>query len=196
MRRAAAAIAVAVFAVLATAGPASAHNYLVESTPAAGEVLTQLPERFSVTTNEALLDLGGTGSAFGIEVRDADGLYYGDGCVEVEGASMSAEAVLGEPGEYTFVYQLVSADGHTVSDSFEFTWAPEGAVEASTGSPSAGDCNGLYERGEAPPEAAEAASIDVGTVLWVGGAIAAVVVAVLVTLLVLRPKKSAPENQA
>jgi copper resistance protein C len=189
MRRAAAALTVAALAVLATAGPASAHNYLVASTPEAGEVLTDLPERFSVTTNEALLDLGGSGSAFGIEIRDAAGLYYGDGCVEVEGPSMSTEAALGEPGEYTFVYQLVSADGHTVSDSFGFTWAPEGGVEASTGSTSAGDCNGLYERGEAPPEAAEAASIDLGSVLWIGGALGAVVVAVLVTMLVLRPKK-------
>ena len=189
MRKAAAAIAVAVLAVLATAGPASAHNYVVESTPAEGEVLTALPEQFSVTTNEALLDLGGSGSGFGLEIIDADGLYYGDGCVTVEGATMSAPAVIGEPGEYTLVYQVVSADGHTVSDSFGFTWAPEADVEASTGSTEAGDCNGLYARGDGAQAPSEAASIDLGTVLWIGGAIAAVAIAVLVTLLVLRPKK-------
>lgn len=189
MRRAAAAVAVALMAVLATAGPASAHNYVVESTPAEGEVLTSLPEQFSITTNEALLDLGESGSGFGLEVRDAAGLYYGDGCVAVEGATMSATAELGEPGEYTLVYQLVSADGHTVSDSFQFEWAPEGDAERSEGSSSAGDCNGLYERGDGVEEPAAAASIDLGTVLWIGGALAAVAIAVLVTLLVLRPKK-------
>lgn len=189
MRRAAAAVTLAVLAVLITAGPASAHNYLVESTPAEGEVLTVLPEQFSVTTNEALLDLGGSGSGFGLEVRDSAGLYYGDGCVTVDGATMSAMAALGEPGEYTLVYQLVSADGHTVSDSFTFEWAPEGDVEASEGSSSPGDCNGLYTRGDGAQEPAAAASFDLGTVLWIGGALAAVAIAVLVTLLVLKPRK-------
>ena len=189
MRRAVAAVGVAALLVVLVAGPASAHNYLVESTPAAGEVLTALPEEFSVTTNEALLDLAGSGSGFGLEVRDAAGLYYGDGCVTIDGATMSAAAELGEPGEYTLVYQLVSADGHTVSDSFRFTWAPEDDVEASTGSTSAGDCNGLYARGDGAQEPSSAASIDLGTVLWIGGALAAVAIAVLVTLLVLRPKK-------
>lgn len=189
MRRIAAGAAVAALVVLLTATPAAAHNYLVDSTPTAGEVLTALPAEFSVTTNEALLDLGGSGSGFGLEIIDADGLYYGDGCVTVEGATMSAVAEIGEPGEYTLVYQLVSADGHTVSDSFGFEWAPDGDVEASTGSPEAGDCNGLYARGDGGEDGGEAASFDLTTVLWIGGAIAAVVIAVLVTLLVLRPKK-------
>jgi len=189
VRRAATATGLAVLAVLLMTSPASAHNYLVSSTPAEGEVLTELPAEFSVTTNEALLDLGGSGSGFGLEIRDAAGLYYGDGCVSVEGATMSAAAKLGDPGEYTLVYQLVSADGHTVSDSFAFEWAPEGDFERSEGSTAAGDCNGLYVRGDGAERPAEAASIDLSTVLWIGGAIAAVGVAVLVTLLVLRPKK-------
>ena len=190
MRRASAAIAVAALAVLLTASPASAHNYLVSSTPADGEVLTALPTEFSVTTNEALLDLGGTGSGFGMEVSDSEGLYYGDGCVSVDGATLSATAALGEPGDYTLVYQLVSADGHTVSDSITFEWAPEGDFERSEGSTTAGDCDGAYVRGDgADEEPAAPASIDLSTVLWIGGALAAVVIAVLVTLVVLRPKK-------
>lgn len=189
MRRGAAAVALAVLAVLATAGPASAHNYIVASTPEDGQILTALPTEFSVTTNEALLDLGGSGSGFGIEVRDASGLYYGDGCVTVEGATMSATAAIGEPGSYTLVYQFVSADGHTLSDTLAFEWAPEGDYERSEGSSTPGDCNGLYTRGDGAPEGAEAASIDLSTVLWIGGAIGAVAIAVLVSLLVLRPKR-------
>jgi copper resistance protein C len=189
MRRGAAAVAIAVLAVLGTAAPASAHNYIVASTPADGEVLTTMPESFSVTTNEALLDLGGSGSGFGIEVRDAEGLYYGDGCVSVEGATMTADAALGEAGDYTFVYQFVSADGHTLSGSFEFEWAPEGDFERSEGSTSAGDCNGLYSRGDAESDGAAAPSSDLEPVLWIGGALAAVMVAVLVTIAALRPRK-------
>ena len=190
MRKAAAALAIAAVAVLATATPAWAHNYVVSTTPAEGEVLTVLPESFSVTTNEALLDLSGSGSGFGMEIIDAAGLYYGDGCVSVEGPSMFAEPVIGEAGTYTLVYQFVSADGHSLSDSFEFEWAPEGSFEAATGSETPGDCNGLYARGEVVPETEDAASIDPGSVLWIGGAIGAVLIAVLVTLFVLRPRKA------
>ena len=190
MKRLAAAVGIALFAVVATAAPAFAHNDVVSSTPAAGEVLTVLPEHFSITTNEPLLDLGGSGSGFGLEIIGADGLYYGDGCVTVEGASMYADAAIGEAGSYTMVYQVVSADGHTVSDSLQFEWAPSVETEASTGSTTAGDCNGLYNRGEVETDTSAAASIDLGTVLWIGGAIGAVLIAVVVTLLLLRPKKA------
>ena len=193
MRRLAAAAALAIVAVLSTAGPASAHNYLVDSTPAASETLTALPEAFSVTTNEPLLDLGGDGSGFGIEITDAEGLYYGDGCVTVDGATVSTEPVLGEAGTYRFVYQVVSADGHTVSDEFTFDWAPGPEFAASAGSATPGDCNGLYARGDGAAENGagqqpDAASIDLSTVLWIGGALLAVGIAVIVTLIVLRPR--------
>lgn len=189
MRKALAALALGLLAVLVTAAPAQAHNYLVASTPEAGETLTALPEHFSVTTNENLLDLGGNGSGFGIEVIDADGLYYGDGCVTVEGPTLSTVAAIGEPGTYRLVYQVVSADGHTVSDEFTFEWAPTGDYEASAGSATAGDCDGLYTRGDGAQAPAEAASVDLSAVLWIGGALLAVGIAVGVTLIVVRPKK-------
>jgi len=189
MRRAGAALALGLLAVLLTASPASAHNYLVSSTPEEGETLTELPEHFSVTTNEALLDLGGDGSGFGIEIIDADGLYYGDGCVTVDGASVLTAPEIGEAGTYTLVYQVVSADGHTVSDEFTFDWGPGAEFAASAGSATPGDCNGLYARGDGADGVAEAASVDLGTVLWIGGAVLAVGIAVVVTLIVLRPKK-------
>ena len=189
MKRFGAAVALGLLAVLLTASPASAHNYLVDSTPTAGETLTALPEHFSVTTNEPLLDLGGDGSGFGIEIIDAAGLYYGDGCVTVEGPSVYTEPSIGEAGTYTLVYQVVSADGHTVSDEFTFDWAPGAEFAASAGSATPGDCNGLYARGDGADGPAAAASIDLGTVLWIGGALLAVGIAVVVTLIVLRPKK-------
>lgn len=123
---AAAAALTLTLAGVASAAPAWAHSYLVDSTPAEGAVLTELPAEFSVTANETLLDLGGQG-VFALQIRDADGRYYGDGCVEVVNATMSAAAAIGPSGDYTMLWQVVSADGHPVSGEIPFSWeAPEG----------------------------------------------------------------------
>src|SRR5690606_3472111 len=82
--------AAAVAAMLAVT-PASAHNVLVASTPSAGESLGELPDEFSVTTNEPMLALEGS-QGFALQVRDEAGFYCGDGCVEVVDATMSAVA--------------------------------------------------------------------------------------------------------
>src|SRR5450830_741219 len=116
---------VAVVAVLALAAPAEAHNYPIASTPSAGETLTALPAQFSVTTNDVLLNIDGNAAGFALQVRDLKGLYYGDGCVTVDGASMSTgSSALGAGGTYTVTWQAISTDAHTVSGSFDFTWQP------------------------------------------------------------------------
>ena len=148
-----AAVALAAAPALLIAGPANAHNYLVSSTPSEGETLTALPDRFDITTNEALLDLGGSTGAFALQVTDADGLYYGDGCLDVTGPAMSAAAALGAPGTYTVQWQVVSADGHSVSDEYAFEWAPAAAGEESVGSvtpPVCGEGGDTATEGTAP----------------------------------------------
>lgn len=185
--RALAAVAVAGAVLLAAATPAQAHNYLVGSTPAEGSTIAELPEAFSVTTNGPLLDLDGDGSGFAIEVTDADGRYYGDGCVTVRDATLSMGASLGEPGDYTLFWQLVSEDGHTVSGSFGFTWA--GAATAA-GAASPPDCGGTAVREPVstatPSPRADASLVDV---LWIGGAILAVLVAGTITVLIVSRRK-------
>ncbi len=166
-----AAVALATAPALLVAGPAQAHNYLVSSTPAEGETLTALPDRFDITTNEALLDLGGSTGAFALQVTDADGLYYGDGCLDVTGPAMSTAAALGAPGTYTVQWQVVSADGHSVSDEYTFEWAPTTAGEESAGSaapPVCGEGGGTTAAGAATeagsttpePAASEEAAAD------------------------------------
>lgn len=185
---------------LLAAPPAQAHNYLVASTPEAGGVLTELPERFELTTNEGLLDFDGTASGFALQVSDAEGSFYGDGCVTVSAATMSVEApALGGGGVYELAYQFVSADGHTVSDSFDFTWDPPADHEPVEGSDSAPNCG----RAEAPSGSgaegdetgADAAAGDsavvLGDVLWAGGAILAVLAAGGITLAVLMRRRPA-----
>lgn len=122
----AAATAGGIALALALAGPAVAHNAIISATPAEGETLTAVPEFFEVVTNEAMLDLGGDAAGFGMLVTDPAGLFYGDGCITVEGDGMSMPATLGAPGDYTFTFQYVSADGHTLSGEYDFSYAPEG----------------------------------------------------------------------
>ncbi|NYF11067.1 hypothetical protein HDC94_002223 [Leifsonia sp. AK011] len=114
---------------LGAAAPAAAHSYIVASSPAEGSTISDVPENFSVTANELLLDLNGDGSGFAIQVVDAAGLYYGDGCTVVSGSTLSMGATLGNAGDYRVYWQVISADGHVVSGEFPFVWAPgDGAV--------------------------------------------------------------------
>jgi methionine-rich copper-binding protein CopC len=202
-----------------TASPAQAHNYLVSSTPAAGSVLTELPAQFSVTTNGVLLDFGGDGSTAALEVKGPDGLYYGDGCVTVSGPSVSTDAAIGGPGEYTILWRVISTDGHPVSNEFTFTWQPAsaapsaGAIPSATatapspGSSSPPVCPGTEAAGtqpdsagnSAPSSAVPTAASNDGSVpvfVWVIGAVAIVALAVFVTLWLLRKPAPASEDDS
>ena len=194
--------AVAVGAVLGLAAPAQAHDYIASSTPAEGETLAALPADFSVTASATLLDLAGDGSGFGIQVTDAAGRFYGDGCVSIVDSTVSTPAALGEAGDYELVWQFVSSDGHPTSGTIGFSWAPPAGAVASPGAETPPVCGD--EAAEAPEpemttqatdpaepssEAPVEASADRSTLLWIGGAAVAVVLAIGATLLLVRPKK-------
>jgi hypothetical protein len=195
---AAAAVLGAAVPVLGPVTPADAHNYLVSSTPKAGEVLTVLPKEFVITTNDVLLNIDGNGSGFAIQVTDAAGRYFGDGCITIEGPGMSMPAALGRAGEYTVTWQVISTDGHTVSDSYTFTWQPPVGFAPSAGSTKAPDCNGTASINRSPASGTgrtAATTVDPGTlstVLWIGGAILAVGAAVILTLVFTGRKKKTP----
>jgi len=119
---------------------ASAHNNVVETTPQSGETITESPADVSLTTLEVLLDLGGRSAGFAMVTRDQAGLYYGTGCVELTEDTMTTTVELGEPGDYEVVFQLVGADGHTISDRWSFTYAPTGDYQAAQGQSSPPVC--------------------------------------------------------
>jgi methionine-rich copper-binding protein CopC len=183
--------------VLGLAGPASAHNYLVSSDPAAGQVLTKLPSRFIITTNEGLLDLSGHGAGFAFDIEDSHHRFYGDGCVTMSGPSMSIKPVIGAAGTYSVIWQIVSADGHIVSNEYTFTWKPSGPFTPAVGASHPQDCNGL-SGGTAPPDpqlgtdAFAKPTANVGLVVGIGGGVLALgVILALVLLLTGRRKKPA-----
>jgi methionine-rich copper-binding protein CopC len=195
----AATLAVAGGAVLGLAAPASAHNYLVSSTPAVGGTLTELPDRFDITTNDRLLAIGGSDSGFAFRVIGPDGRYHEDGCVAVDGPSMTTKAALGDSGTYEVEWQIVSADGHTVSDSYDFTWKAPAGFSPDRGTTTPATCADGDGGGSGSSSAPDAAAGDTGDssatdALFIGAGgivLAGVVVAVL---LLLRRRPATPAN--
>lgn len=186
------ATAVAALALVATSAlPAFGHSTVEQTVPASGATLTELPEAFSVTADEALLDLGGEGSGFVMVIRDADGLYYGDSCATVDGDTMSTPATLGDAGDYIITWQLISADGHPLSGTVDFAWAPAGEHAVTEGTTAPGACAGADQNAEAPHDDAESDAAASALPLWIAGGIAAAaILAALVFVLVNRAKRS------
>ena len=173
-----AATAIGLLGSIAVAAPASAHNYLVSTTPAADSTVTEQPGTLVLTTNDDLLVLGTDGTAAALRVVGPE-------------ASMPLE--LGAAGEYEVTWQVVSPDGHPVSGQYAFDWAPADGTALADGSDSVPDCNGTVAVSGGPAESADEAQATsgsdpalLGDVLWIGGALAAVAAAIGVTLLVLR----------
>jgi copper resistance protein C len=129
-----------------------AHASVIGTTPAPGDVVTEQPGTFSVVMNEQILSVEGADSANALQVTDASGRFYGDGCVTVDGDTISLDAQLGEAGDYALTFQVVSADGHPVSDTIDFSFEP---AEGGAGAP------GLAEAPECGV-AAPAASAETG----------------------------------
>jgi methionine-rich copper-binding protein CopC len=192
---AAAVLALAGGAVLGLAGPADAHNYVISATPAANSTLTELPKTFAITTNDRLLDIGGTDSGFAYRIVGPDGKYFEDGCVDVEGPTMSTAAALGDSGKYRVEWQIISADGHTVSDSYGFTWDAPAGFSPADGSAEPPVCPGTGNGSTAAAattgsESGETAST-ASDALWIGAGGIVVVAAVVAVLLLVR-RRPAP----
>ncbi|WFR68513.1 copper resistance protein CopC [Curtobacterium flaccumfaciens] len=195
----AAALAVAGGAVLGLAGPASAHNYMIASSPKVDGTLTELPRSFEITTNDKLLDIGGSGSGFAYRIVGPDGKYYEDGCLDVDGPSMTTKAALGESGKYTVEWQIVSADGHTVSDEYTFTWdAPAGFAPAKGSAkppacPTAGSSASTDAGADTTGTAAGGTDSATSDALWIGAG-GVVLVGVVVAVLLLLRRRPVPAS--
>ncbi|WP_166784158.1 copper resistance CopC family protein [Cryobacterium suzukii] len=189
------AVVVAAAALGWGAAPASAHNNVVGSSPAADAVVTEQPGLFSVTTSDLLLNLDGSGSGTAMVVTGPASapLFYGDGCATVSGATIETAAQLGAAGEYTVIWQTVSTDGHSISDEFTFDWKPATGQSLADGAATAPTCGTETDAAtaEATADAGASAASDspLSTGAWIGGAIGAILLAVAVALFVLRRKR-------
>lgn len=191
----AATLAVVGGAVLGLAAPASAHNYMIASTPKVNGTLTALPKAFEITTNDKLLDIDDTNSGFAYRIVGPDGKYYEDGCLAVDGPSMTTTAALGASGEYTVEWQIVSADGHTVSDEYRFRWDAPAGFEPATGSAKPPVCATAGSTASTPADTTGTASGSTDSAasdaLWIGAG-GIVLVGLVVALLLLVRRRPAP----
>ncbi|WP_052129147.1 copper resistance CopC family protein [Clavibacter michiganensis] len=194
LRRVAAALAGASLATAAVAlvglaqgsGPdgalsASAHNYLVSSSPAAGSTIDAPPSEVTLTFNDVILDLGqaggaGAGAGAGdatagsapaggssvVQVTGPDGRHFETGCATDAGRAVSVPVALGASGEYRVTWRVVSADGHPVSDSIAFTYQAPAGAEAAAGTADGPGC-AAASPGGAASSGGSAGSADAGS---------------------------------
>lgn len=132
---------------LLPATAASAHDYLVESSPASGAVQTDPLTQVSLTFNDRVLDLSGDGSSALTQVTDASGRHFETGCSTILDRTVTAPVALGAAGAYTVEWQIVSADGHTVSGKYGFEYRPAAGASAAPGSASAPACGASAKSG-------------------------------------------------
>jgi len=129
-------IAAAAALALLPASVAAAHDYVVGSDPAADSTVTTPLQSVTVTFNDRVLDLSGDGSTNLLTVTGPGtaARHFETGCATVGDTKVSAPVALGAAGSYTVTYQVVSADGHTVSSSYAFTYQPPAGTTAAAGS--------------------------------------------------------------
>ncbi|MFI0187916.1 copper resistance protein CopC [Streptomyces sp. NPDC017082] len=133
-------------ALLAGAGPASAHAALTGSDPAQGAVADRAPTRVSLTFSEkvALSDDS-------VRVLDPRGKpVQTGGPAGVGGTTYAVQLKSGlAKGTYTVTYQVVSADSHPVAGAYTFSiGAPSPTVVSGTGPVAGGGVvGGLYAFG-------------------------------------------------
>lgn len=148
--------------VVGAAAPASAHNVVVGTSPAAGSTVTEPPDSVDVTFDDVVLDLSAEGSSTVITVTDADGTDYATGCPTMQDRTVSVPVALGEGGEYTVDWRIVSADGHPTSGEFSFTYEPPAGAEAAAPAADASPCAPAGAAGEGEAAGAAAGTADAG----------------------------------
>ncbi|MEU0003944.1 copper resistance protein CopC [Streptomyces sp. NPDC006314] len=133
-------------ALLAGAGPASAHAALTGSDPAQGVVVTKAPTQVSLTFSEKVAM-----SDDSLRVLDPKGKpVQRGGPANVSGTTYAVRLKSGlDKGTYTVTYQVVSADSHPVSGAYTFSVGAPSQTVVSAAGPAAGGgvVGGLYAFG-------------------------------------------------
>lgn len=167
------AVIAAVLLVLAgAAAPASAHDELLSSDPAADSVLDTAPETLTLTFSGVLT--GGEG-ATEMAVTDATGADLTTGSPVTDGVRVTQSIDAAATGTIHVAWRVVSSDGHPISGEYSFV-----VGEASPASPSAtAPANGSGGPGE---------------LLFVWIAVGVIVVAAAVFLVVLTRRRPSRED--
>jgi methionine-rich copper-binding protein CopC len=145
-------LAAGVLALVPAAG-ASAHDYLVSSTPAAGSTETKDVSKVVLTFDDRVLDLSGDGSSNVVEVTGPGGKHFEAGCPKIADINVTVPVKLGGSGSYTVRWQIVSADGHVVTNAIAFRYQKPAGATAAVGKasrPTCGDQNSASSASSGP----------------------------------------------
>ncbi|SIR92503.1 copper resistance CopC family protein [Microbacterium sp. RURRCA19A] len=177
--------AAAVGAAFGAAPAASAHDSLVSATPAADTTVSTAAD-VTLTFSANLLGADGGNEVI---VVGPDARHYETDCTALAGPTLTTPVELGNAGEYQVTWRAVSSDGHPVSGTYTFSYAPAAGEPVGTGSDASPCANVASQQEEAAPDASAPAAAPSGLVIGLSvGGVAVIVVGVVVVLLV-RPRR-------
>ncbi|REJ03852.1 copper resistance protein CopC [Microbacterium bovistercoris] len=185
IRTLAAGVAAAALVILATAVPASAHDELISSDPAADARLDAPPKEVTMVFSGELLVLDDSDAGARAVVVDQSGKDWIDGDIVVNGETVTVPLADGMPeAGYQVRWQVVSEDGHPIAGVIPFTIGdakPMTTDSPASASPSPAVVDAQDEGAAAGPPRA--------LLIGVGGAVIAA--AAYVLYLVIRRRKKA-----
>jgi copper resistance protein C len=179
-----AAAALLLASLFATAPAAQAHDELIGSDPADGQVLDETPEEITLTFSADITEVGNA-----IRVTDSQGETVSTGDVQVDGTEAVQRIEGGAEDEtYRVVWRIVSSDGHPIEGSYGFSVGAGGSASAAPSSAPSAEPSLSGSADEAAQDAP-----DDGLPTWVValiGAVVALVVLVMVWVVVARVRAS------
>ena len=181
-------LALALAPIVVGVPAASGHSAVIGTEPADGAVLEAAPATVTVTFDSGLIDVGTA-----LVVRVDDSLIVSSPQPTFGRRSLSTGiAADAPPGRYTAAFRVVSADGHTITDSFSFTVTGAGSVPSTSASaaPSLSPTPSAAPAGTAPasPDASTPTTDGGSWPILVGLAVLVAVAAAVVIAVVRRPQ--------
>jgi hypothetical protein len=96
-----------------------AHSSMIEQLPKGNSTITVMPQEVKLTFDEELLDLGSGNSVI---VKNPEGNEITTGATVLLSSNISRKLTASNmPGKYSVIYRVVSADGHVVEGTYQFT---------------------------------------------------------------------------
>ena len=108
----------------------SAHSSMIEQFPKGNETISDMPLEVKLTFDEELLDLGSGNSVI---VRNPEGTEITTGPTVLLSSKISRKLTASTlPGKYSVSYRVVSADGHVVEGTYQFTFRTKSESKSPT----------------------------------------------------------------
>jgi methionine-rich copper-binding protein CopC len=127
----AAALSLSLAAIIGVSSPAMAHSDEVKTSPETGSTVEAGRIPISLAFAEELLT-GDESISHEIVVANEAGALIPALCANAEGFDLSSAAAIDQPGKYTVTWRTVSADGHPVDGTFDFTVVNNTDYDAAT----------------------------------------------------------------